>query len=245
MLAAAFNCPTFSDYTVVNSGNSIKIYLHRVVLDTIPYFRSLFNSRTKEVLNGSLQLSSEKFLLAEKILRFLYTRRIPNGASMKPVEWLDLLAFAEMWQYHDFITTCIHVVIRLMIDDWKRDLTSLQDLMHDKYQNIIGWFLNDQIFLESILKFFITNPIPQEIWSIVTHPKYPFNEVLRSGSGYVLVEWLKSHSITQEEALGLGLLLPFHDPVPTCGILDNYVERPMTPNYEEEDAYYDQYPDSP
>ena len=243
MLEAAFNCPTFSDYTIINSSNDDKIHLHRVVLNTIPYFQSLLSSQTSEAYTRSLYLSSQEFSTAYKILHFLYARRIPSGGSMTSVEWLDLLALAEMWQYHELIVTCMPVIVRLIVCDWCKNLSSLHDLMDTKYQNIITWFFSDQFFLDNILHFFSENPVPQEVWDVVAHPKYPFNEVLRSGSGHALVEWMKTHSLTQGEALFLQQR-PIHDPT-NYGMPNDYIERSATPDHDYEDDYYDQYPDSP
>ncbi len=244
MLAAAFNCPKFSDYTVTNTGNGNKLYLHRVILNTIPYFRSLFDTQTKEVNSGNLQLAPEDFTCVHRILEFLYARRVPSGGSMTTKDWLDTLALAEMWQYHEMVTTCITVVVHLIIDGWNKNFSSLHDLMNPKYANVIPWFFVNQTFLDGIVRLLAGRTLHQEVWDIVAHPNYPFKEVMRSGNNQVLIEWMKTHSLTQGEALYLQNQ-PAKNPEPTYGMPHDYTDRAMTPNYEDEDGYWDRYPDSP
>lgn len=244
MLAAAFNCPKFSDYSVTNTGNGSKLHLHRVILNTIPYFRSLFDTPTKETVSGNLQLAPEDYICAQRILEFLYARRVPSGGLLTTKDWLNTLALAEMWQYHEMVATCITVVVHLIIDDWNKNLSSLHDLMNPKYTNIIPWFFVNQTFLDGIVRLLAGRTLHQEVWDIVAHPKYPFKEVMRSNNGQVLIEWMKTHSLTQDEALYLQSQ-PVKNSTPNYGIPHDYNERAMTPSYDDEDAYYDQYPDSP
>lgn len=240
MLAAAFNCPTYSDYTVTNTGDGHKLHLHRVVLDTIPYFHSLLSTQTKEVVTGNLSLPPDDFNNAARILEFLYARRVPNGGLMKAIDWMETMALAEMWQYHEFIISCMPVVVRLLVDDWSKFLLSLRGLINPKYSNIIAYFFTNQFFLDNIRRLLSQNAVCQEVWDVVSHPKYPLSEILRSGNQQALIEWLKTHSPTQSEAL----LLEEYNKPPNQGIPSNYVENTVTPDYDE-DAYYDRYPDSP
>lgn len=244
MLASAFNCSKFSDYTITNTGNGDRLHLHRVILNTIPYFKSLFDTQTKEVVTGNLLLGPEDFICGQRILEFLYTRRVPSGALLKPKDWLDTLAMAEMWQYHEMMTTCIPVVIHLIIDDWNKNFSSLHDLMNPKYANIITWFFNNQTFLDGIVNLLSKHTLRQEVWDIVTHPKYPFREAIRSSNEQVLITWMKSHSLTQEEALYLQNRTVKNPPI-SYGSPNDYNQRPMTPDYDEEEYYYGRYPDSP
>ena len=192
MFADQYDNYFLSDYKIV-SGDNI-IYVHRVILQTIPYFRKLLTDNYPYGPRGH-SFHEDDFNAVSEIVYFTYTgNNLKSGYTF--TEWLDILLLAELWEYNMYVTLHLPVLISLL------NVENLEILMKSSYSKLLPVLFANQTFqniVPSILA--VSNNLVSSL--IITHEKCPFIIALKSNDESLIIKWTASHVLTSCDLINL------------------------------------------
>ena len=193
MFEDQYNNKLFADYKIVSEDNIV--YAHRVILQTIPYFRKLLTENHQYAPRG-LSCSKDNFYLVTEIIYFTYTGKdFKRGYTFE--EWLEILLIAELWEHEMYVSLHLPILISMINEE------NLEILMKSTYSKLLPIFFTETTFqniIPSVMR--VSNNLVRSL--VVTHEFCPFVIALKSFDESLIIKWTSTHFLTSCDLVDQG-----------------------------------------
>jgi hypothetical protein len=121
-----YNNPEFSDFNIISNGTTL--YVHKLILSQIPFFKSYFNS----AFNKNNQYSTVNIEAATFIIKLLYgieTIENLNSSSL----FIGVIELMQMWLIFDIYEEKLFARIGVNLDLWIEEDIKIIPLLYKFY----------------------------------------------------------------------------------------------------------------